>query len=126
MIKILFAHQDPKLSQIYTRPIQNHFAVDLVGDGLTALRKIRIIRPAIVISDYQLPILSGLALLRFMRSNEDYWATPFVFLSDHEDNREALSHGANDWLEIKSTHPDFLLNRIYHHLKTNKHAIQIH
>ncbi|HEX9503787.1 MAG TPA: response regulator [Patescibacteria group bacterium] len=126
MIRILFAHPDQKLSQIYTRRIQDHFSVDSARDGLTALRRLKIQRPALVISDYHLPILSGISLLRFIRNNQEFSMIPFIFLSNHDDNTQALSLGANDWLDIKSAYPEFLLDRIYHHLKTNKHALQIH
>ena len=126
MLRILFAHPDQKLSQIYTQRIQPYFQVDSAFDGLTALRRLRMQRPALVVSDYHLPILSGMSLLRFMRGNQEFSMVPFIFLSNHDDNTEALGLGANDWLDIKSAHPEFLLDRIYHHLKTNKHAIQIH
>jgi DNA-binding response OmpR family regulator len=126
MLKLLFANPDTKLTQIYNQRMQGHFLVDSVHDGLSALRSIKIHRPAIIVSEYHLPLLSGLALLRFVRTNQNMTGMPFIFLSNHDDNTEALSFGANDWLETKSSHPDFLLDRIYHHLKTNKHALQVH
>ena len=125
-MRILFASPDQKLSQIYTRHIQSHFSVDSAFDGLTALRRLKLQRPHLVVSDYHLPILSGIALLRFIRTNQEFSMIPFIFLSNHHDNSLALGLGANDWLDTKSAQPEFLLDRIYHHLKTNKHAIQIH
>lgn len=125
MTKILFAHPDEKLSSIYARHIQPHFPVESAHDGLSALRKLRLIRPNLVISEYYLPLLSGTSLLRFMRSRPEYHMIPFIFLSDHHDNSLALGLGANDWLEQRFSRPELLLEKIYLHLKLNKHAIQI-
>jgi DNA-binding response OmpR family regulator len=126
MIRILFAHQDPKLSGIYTQRMQNQFLVDSAADGLSAVRKFRVSPPALVVSDYDLPIISGMGLLRFIRNHKDFYMTPFIFLSNSLDNSEALSLAANDWLNLSSCHPDYLLDRIHHHLRSNKYGLQIH
>ncbi|MBX4191540.1 MAG: response regulator [Candidatus Doudnabacteria bacterium] len=126
MIRILFAHPDQKLSSLYSQRMQEHFNVDSVHDGLSALRRIRLQTPSIIISEYYLPLLSGITLLKFVRSNSNYSAVPFIFLTEHNDNTGALSLGANDWLDSHASHPNMLLDRIYHHLKLNKHAIQVY
>ena len=126
MHRILFAHGDDKLSQIYVNHLKNYFLVDSVHDGLSALRRLKISMPSLVLSEFNLPILSGIAVLKFVRKTPDYSHIPFLFLSDHHDNSEALSRGANDWIEINSCQPDYLLDRIHHHIKTNKYGIQIH
>jgi DNA-binding response OmpR family regulator len=126
MIRILLAHPDQKLSALYVQHMQEHFLVDSAHDGLSALRQLRVQRPALIVSEYHLPVISGVSLLRFVRSNTNFMATPFIFLTEHHDNREALSFGANDWLDLKASHPQTLLEKIYHHLRLNKHAVQIH
>lgn len=125
MNRILFVHPDQKLSQIYTRHMGQYFQIDSAFDGLAALRRLKLSRPNLVVSDYQLPLLSGISLLKFMRNNETYRALPFIFLTDHHDNSDALSFGANDWLEARATHPELLIEKIYQHIKINKHALQI-
>ncbi len=122
MTKILFAHPDQKFSQIYVKHLKMHFQVDSAHDGLTALRRLRLSPPSLVISEYHLPLLSGISLLQFVRNNHKFAATPFVFFSNHYDNSEALNWGANDWIDIRTNHPDFLLDRIYYHLKLNRHV----
>jgi DNA-binding response OmpR family regulator len=126
MLRILFANSDQKLSQIYVQHMNSHFLVDSAYDGLSALRKFKLSKPAMIVSDYHLPLLSGLSFLRFVRQTAPPSATPFIFLSSHDNNTEALNLGANDWLDIRSCQPDYLLNRIYYHLKTNKYGLQIH
>lgn len=122
MAKILFAHPDQKFSQICVQHLKSHFQVDSVHDGLAALRRLKLSPPSLVISEYHLPLLSGISLLQFVRSNPRFAATPFVFFSDHYDNSEALNLGASDWIDIRTNHPDLLLDRIYYHLKQNRHV----
>jgi len=114
--RILFAHPDRRLSGLYLPNLQEHFLMDSAHDGLTALRKFKLNPSALVVSDYHLPQLSGLALLRFIRGHPQFSPTPFVFLTDHPDNSEALSLGANDWIEIQHSFPSHLIEKIYYHL----------
>lgn len=117
---ILFIHPDVKLTRLYEPMLARHFAFDSAHDGLTGLRKIRLIQPRVIISDYQLPFLSGLALLRFVRRSPQLGSTPFIFFSDHHVVPDALSLGANDWINSSFSSPELLINKIYNHLK---HAV---
>lgn len=120
MIPVLFVHSDQKLSEIYLRHLRPHFQIDSAFDGLSALRKLKLTDPRIVVSDYNLPLVSGINLLQYMRSTPRFAITPFLFFSDHDDAASALSFGANDWIDFRLSHPDYLLDRIYHHLKQNQ------
>jgi DNA-binding response OmpR family regulator len=122
-MKILFVNPDQKLFQIYQPHLKRHFLVDSADNGLSALRKLRLSPPSLVVSEYTLPWFSGLTLLKFMRKDGRYAAIPFIFLTDHDNSPEALSSGANDWLSKKQTHPDFLLAKIYSHLKLNPYGL---
>jgi CheY-like chemotaxis protein len=122
MIKILFANSDPKLSEIYTSHMRPYFNVDSAHDGLSALRKWKSSRHALIVSDYDLPWISGITLLQFVRNHPTLSSTPFVFLSNYADNTRALNLGANDWIDTHFAHPDFLLDRIHHHLKANRYV----
>lgn len=119
MYKVLFIHPDQKLIQLYRPLLAQHFLVDSTHDGLAGLRLIRINRPEVIISDYQLPKLSGLSLLKFVRQQPRLISTPFIFFSNHPDVESALACGANDWLRLKFTSPEMLVDKIYQHLKLN-------
>jgi two-component system chemotaxis response regulator CheY len=124
MFRVLFANPDPKLCDLYEKKLtQQKFLVDSAADGLTALRKFRANPSHVVISEYQLPVLSGLALLKSIRSHSKLYSTPFIFLSDHHDNSVALSLAANEWIEKQQALPEYLIERIYYHLKLNKAPI---
>lgn len=121
MMKVLFVHPDEKLAQVYRPYLLQHFQVDSATDGLSGLRRLKTFAPNLVVSDYQMPHVSGLAFLKFVRSSPEYNRTPFIFLTNYHDPNLALSSGASDWLDVKTSTPDLLVQKIYHHLKI--HAI---
>ncbi|MEJ0021789.1 MAG: response regulator [Candidatus Doudnabacteria bacterium] len=125
MFNVLFAHSDPKIVDLYHPRLAVHFSVDSAHDGLTALRKLKLAKPGLVVSDYDLPLLSGLALLKFCRRQSAYASIPFIFLADIANAQQALSSGANDWLQLSSVTPDLLIGRIYGQLKLNRYGLQI-
>ena len=122
MHKVFFAHPDPKFVALYRQRLRPHFAFDSAHDGLAALRQIRLLRPDLIVSDFHLPLLSGLSLLRYVRRDSDIFATPFIFLSDHPDAAEALGAGATEWLNREES-LDTVLEKIYRHIKINQERL---
>lgn len=106
MNPILFIHSDPVISRIYQTHFSPHFAFDSAHDGLSAVRKIRLTRPQIVVSDYDLPKLSGLGVLKFLRQHPELHSTPFIFLTNHHDAEGGLTHGANGWFNQTDSSPE--------------------
>jgi CheY-like chemotaxis protein len=123
MYKILFAQSDPKLVQLYLPRLSAHFSVDSAADGLTALRRLKLVKPGLVVSDFDLPLLSGLSLLKFCRRQNLYSSMPFIFLASLASAHQALSSGANDYLEQSSACPDLLIERIYNQIKLNRYGL---
>ncbi len=122
MQRILFVHPDRKFSQLYLSRLKPFFSVDSADNGLNAMRKFKTSPASLIVSEYDLPVLSGISLLKAVRSHPVYTATPFIFFTSYHDNSEALSLGANDWIEIHTSHPDLLIERIYHNLKVNRYV----
>lgn len=123
MIRILFVHPDPKLVGLYQPRLSRYFSVDSAANGLMALRKLKLNPPGLIVSGYHLPLLSGLSLLKFVRSNPDFARTPFMFLADNYPMDDALSQGASDWLTAEQMTPDLLINKIYYHIKLNQYGL---
>ena len=119
MYQLLFIHPDPKFVRIYENHFRGHFDFDSAHDGLAALRKIRLTRPAAIISDFHLPYLSGLSLLKFVRATPAMASTPFIFLAAKGDIVSAMEFGANDWIQQAEAHPDLLLAQVGNHLQRN-------
>jgi CheY-like chemotaxis protein len=114
-MSVLFIHPDQKLVGIYQRHLHPHFKVDSAHDGLSGLRMIKSHRPRIIVSDLNLPFMSGLALLDFVRSHPEMYATPFLFLTEAPMPEEALGLGATAWLKQKDHGPEQLLPHIMQH-----------
>lgn len=112
MSKIVLIHPDAKLAAIYQRHLEPHFNVDSAHDGLTGLRLIKHSKPRLIISDLDLPYMSGLALLEYVRNHPEMYNTPFVFLSNSAMPHDALNLGASAWLNQKEHAPEHLLPHI--------------
>ncbi|MGE5393020.1 MAG: response regulator [Candidatus Saccharibacteria bacterium] len=119
MPKLLLVHSDPKLTDIYSRKFQQHFAVDSARSGLTALRKIRLAPPHIIFCQDELPYLSGFALLRYLRRRPHLASIPFIFLSKDHAAPDALSLGGNEWINTTKVDIGHLLDRALYHLTQN-------
>ncbi len=113
---ILFIHPDHKLVGIYRNHLNDHLLLDSAHDGLSGLRKIRANRPRIIVSEYKMPFLSGLSLLKYVRQHKDLHATPFLFLTNHEMPEQALGLGASAWLKQRDHGPEALLRELALHL----------
>ena len=77
------------------------FAVDVVPDGIEALRKLVARPPQLVILDWNVPRLSGIEILRYLR-RQIGMQLPVVMLTartDVEDRRRALALGVDVYIE---------------------------
>jgi len=71
------------VAQMYRLKLElDGYAVDVAGDGITALEKAKTIRPDIVFLDLRLPKLDGLAVLERLRADTSTAAIPVVILSN--------------------------------------------
>lgn len=83
-------------------------------DSREALDLIRNQATDIVLLDLMMPHVSGLDILRMLRSRTDTWLTPVIILTastDRETRLEALRRGANDFLN-KPIDPSELAPRV--------------
>ena len=77
------------------------YRVEEDGDGAEALRKAETIDAAMVITDLNMPVMNGLALIVELRKLPRYLGLPIVFLttaSDQENKRQARLAGATGWI----------------------------
>ena len=75
--------------------------IDEAPDGEEALRQL-IVKPVqLIISDYNMPKLDGLNLLRAVRSHEPIKKTAFIMLTGRADKelvKKAVQYGVNNYL----------------------------
>jgi CheY-like chemotaxis protein len=121
-VRILFVEDDASVAQMYRLKLElDGYAVDVAGDGITALEKARTIRPDIVFLDLRLPKLDGLAVLERLRADTSTAAIPVVILSNWNEKElveRGVSLGALDHLIKSQTTPARLSQRLKDWLKT--------
>lgn len=91
-----------------------HHDVEEAEDGAIALKKLREGKIDFVISDWNMPNLSGIELLQAVRSDEKLKALPFILVTTESQWREisqALRADVSDYL-VKPFHPDSLVEKI--------------
>jgi DNA-binding NtrC family response regulator len=71
------------------------------GNGFDAIEAIEFDKPDLVISDWDMPILTGIDLLMCMRDDVDLKAVPFIMNTGHLDQErwvEAIDCGVTEFL----------------------------
>jgi len=117
MHRVLLIHPNEKLLDLYNRPLRKHFDLHTAQNGLMGLRKIKQLAPHIIYSSYHLPLLSGVALIKFTRAYSKTAATPFIFLSDSGSVEQGLNLGADGWIDLTVSSPDFIIGYTFDRLK---------
>jgi len=121
--RVLVVDDEPAIRLLVQRAIEHRgFAVDVAGDGMEALEKVRQWSPDLVLLDAMLPKLHGFEVARRLRSDPVTRALPVVIMTAvyrgwrfAQDARE--SYGAQDYIE-KPFRVDDLLRRVETVLET--------
>jgi DNA-binding response OmpR family regulator len=79
-------------------PAQRHYVADCLArqgfevttaeDGKVALRKAQTIHPALIVSDYEMPNMSGFELVHAVRRDPDLRQTPIIMLTARDSKRD--------------------------------------
>jgi DNA-binding response OmpR family regulator len=120
MRDIVLVHSNEKMNELYKRKLGQYFRVGSAFDGLTGLRLIRNTKPHMLITEYDLPWMSGLGLLKYVRKTLPIAHIPVIVVSHRGATEEALQHGANEWVKTSDTSVEELMNKVFYHLITNK------
>lgn len=100
----LVVEDSPTMRQLIVFALRRikDLAIVEANDGVDALRKMA--PPAkfdIVLTDINMPIMDGLKLVKKLRDDPDYKATPIVIITTEggqEDRQRALALGANAYI----------------------------
>lgn len=122
MIKILLVEDDPFISEIYTKKFSSSgFEVVPAFTGRDALKKAHESTFDLVLLDMVLPELSGLDVLRELRTNKDYESelkiVIFSNLSGPEERQEALRVGANGFISKTEFTPSEVVVEVKRYLE---------
>jgi len=83
MKTILYIEDNAVIVQIYrTALLREGFQVEVAEDGLTAARMLSKAKPDLVLLDIMLPTLTGVDVIKYIRSTPALKSTPVIILSD--------------------------------------------
>lgn len=110
--RVLIVEDDDRLASLTQEYLSaNGLAVSIVGDGITAIQRIRDENPDLVVLDLMLPGADGLAVCREVRAA---YRNPILMLTARTDDMDqvlGLELGADDYV-AKPVKPRVLLARI--------------
>lgn len=119
--RILVVEDDPSSSEILEEALVSAgYEVDTAANAEEAFAKVKFWKPHLVLSDHDMPGISGLEMLKKLRQNSFY--VTLVFVSGRSDSKiivEALKEGADDFIK-KPFRIDELLARVEANLRQNE------
>ncbi len=108
--RILAVDDEPFNLDLLEQELGEHgYAIERATTGREALKKIEAVRPDLILLDHQLPDLSGLEVLKEIRTEDN--EIPVILITAYgtvERAVEAMKHGAYDFV-LKPFDPDYLL-----------------
>lgn len=126
--RVLVVDDDPLPRRILEQVLLSSGCdVETAADGQEALSKVRRQRPDVVVTDWQMPVMDGLALCRILKGAEETRFTHVVMLSargETEAKVTGLETGADDYL-VKPVEPVELAARVRVGLRLQKALLDL-
>jgi len=118
MKNILIIEDDQIVANVYRNKLAvDGYKVEVAGDGESGLRIMRTFQPQIIILDLVLPTMSGVDVIKQIRSEPDFAKVPIiVFSSTYLTNliQDAWRAGANKCLSKASCTPKDIIEVVRH------------
>jgi DNA-binding response OmpR family regulator len=116
-IKILLVEDDPMVVRMYERKFKmDGFQLSLGFNGEEGLEALKKERPDIILLDIMMPRMSGLDMLKIVKSDQQYKDLPVVMLSNLGDRAEDVAKckelGAEDYWVKANVRLDDIRERI--------------
>jgi CheY-like chemotaxis protein len=88
--RVCYVEDDEDIQRIVRMSLERvgKMTVEIVGDPLVAIERIRAFRPELVMLDWMMPGMDGPALFRKMRETEDLGRLPVVFITAKASQRD--------------------------------------
>jgi DNA-binding response OmpR family regulator len=122
---IVIAEDDPDIRSLIVQKLSSEgHEVTATGDGVAALVAVRRVRPDAVVLDMQMPGLSGLDVVRQLRTDEATAHVPVIMVTSHDQAAyvgESFLSGADDFLS-KPFQPRQLAERVNELLAAGRHT----
>ena len=124
---VLLAEDDGALADATARLLAQHYRVIVANDGLAALRLAREHLPDMLLSDVEMPGMSGIELSRKFREISGNRLAPTLLVTAHSDltsRLEGFDAGAVDYI-TKPYEPRELLARVHSQLAIRDLALRL-
>ena len=113
--RVLVADDEEAIAELLRRMlVKDGYDVEVVGDGLSALRAVVAFKPHVVLLDVNMPEMSGIDVCRRIKQDVANRLTPVVIvtgMAQRERRIEGLEAGADEFLS-KPVDPQELLARV--------------
>lgn len=102
MTQILVIDDDPTIRLVLTKALQKQgYDVTVAKNGQEGIEQAQRLRPALIISDWMMPLMDGLQVCQWVKANPELSATFFILLTargEIEDRVMGLDTGADEFL----------------------------
>lgn len=117
MFKLLFVEDDPFIAEIYKKKFASSgFEVLNVASGKAVLKEAQAQKFDLILLDLVIPEMSGIEVLRELRTNEDYpkdlRIVVFSNLSSAEDREECMGLGADGFISKTEFSPSEVVTEV--------------
>jgi len=113
--RVLVADDEEAIAELLRRMLAKEgYVVEVVGDGLAALRAVNEFKPHVVLLDVNMPEMTGIEVCRRIKQDVAHRLTPVVIvtgMAQRERRIEGLEAGADEFLS-KPVDPQELLTRV--------------
>ena len=119
---ILIVEDNEEMKEFLRKIISAHYHVITANNGEEGLKLVESNLPDLIITDLMMPVMDGLELTEFVKSNENTCHIPVILLtakSAIESKLEAMKHGADDYV-TKPFSPVLLEARVENILEQRK------
>jgi DNA-binding response OmpR family regulator len=123
MKKILIIEDDQIVANVYRNKLAvEGYTVEVASDGETGLKVLRTFQPQLILLDLMLPGISGVDVIKEVRSEQEFSKTPIIIFSNtYLTNlvQEAWRAGANKCLSKSSCTPKDLIEVVRNSIGTS-------
>lgn len=100
----LIVEDDRQLGQIFSLALRKEFDTEIIMDGQTALDRLALVAPAVVVLDANLPQVSGSNVLKYIRADIRLSETK-VIIATADSNQYAVLSDEADIAILKPVSP---------------------
>ncbi len=100
-LRLLAVDDEPRILRLMNAVLAGSYDLATAGDGEEGLRLALSTRPDLILTDFNMPKMSGQELLRRLRQETSLDDVPVIVLTGHEDDQlrvDLLRNGAQDFL----------------------------